>query len=420
MESDRENCYTVNYYVNDEKSCEETGETRETTKKINYSIKKSIETILLSNMDLLINKYNNSIYKDRLEKKINVLKDTMSIVNTVLEKIIINSITISIILLSILLSVVVVSITHKTMKEDFPEDFEDYIAYEDKYDKDFYQLKREDIKEDKKEYLKNRYIEDETSNGKIAMYYNFDTSTFEYYYNNKNAITYPELEAVAKLFTIEYNCRSLFIEEEEPKEPGEPKEPKEPEEPKEPKEPEEPKEPKEEEKKRPSVFAKIKMYNKGDNSRDERNKSETKSSKGKDINRLDKMKKVGNHFKHVGKLRDLEKDIIKGKKQYEKKDNNKIILNIEDNNTENNNLQDNNLEDNNLEDNNLEDNNTEDNKIEDNNTEDNYVIIEDKSHILRDVSPPGKLIKRTPTKILPKNISFAEYKRQILEPNRKK
>jgi len=132
------------------------------------------------------------------------------------------------------------------------------------------------------------------------------------------------------------------------------------------------------------------------------------------------MKKVGNHFKHVGKLRDLEKDIIKGKKQYEKKDNNKIILNIEDNNTENNNLQDNNLEDNNLEDNNLEDNNTEDNKIEDNNTEDNYVIIEDKSHILRDVSPPGKLIKRTPTKILPKNISFAEYKRQILEPNRKK
>ena len=147
------------------------------------------------------------------------------------------------------------------------------------------------------------------------------------------------------------------------------------------------------------------MYNKGYNSRDERNKSETKSSKGKDINRLDKMKKVGNHFKHVGKLRDLEKDIIKGKKQYEKKDNNKIILNIEDNNTENNNLQDNNLEDNNL---------------EDNNTEDNYVIIEDKSHILRDVSPPGKLIKRTPTKILPKNISFAEYKRQILEPNRKK
>ena len=27
------------------------------------------------------------------------------------------------------------------MKDDFPDDIEDYIAYEDKYDKEFYELK---------------------------------------------------------------------------------------------------------------------------------------------------------------------------------------------------------------------------------------------------------------------------------------
>ena len=38
----------------------------------------------------------------------------------------------------------------------------------------------------------------------------------------------------------------------------------------------------------------------------------------------------------------------------------------------------------------------------------------------RAVSPPGKLIKRSSSKIMPKNnISFAEYKKQVLEPNRK-
>ena len=37
----------------------------------------------------------------------------------------------------------------------------------------------------------------------------------------------------------------------------------------------------------------------------------------------------------------------------------------------------------------------------------------------RAVSPPGKLLKKT-SKIMPKNnISFAEYKKQVLEPTRK-
>ena len=112
-----------------------------------------------------------------------------------------------------LLSIIFFSSAYKTMKDSFPDNIEDYIAYEDKYDKEFYTLNIEPLTITQIDKLKEVYIEDHSPSGKIVMYYDFATDTFNYYIDNKNAITYYELEAVAKLFAIKNNCRSLFIEE---------------------------------------------------------------------------------------------------------------------------------------------------------------------------------------------------------------
>ena len=61
-----------------------------------------------------------------------------------------------------------------------------------------------------KNSLKDIYIEDKTPNGKIVMY-NFDNNIFNYYCNNKNAISYHELEAVATIqlkMTVEYYLKN--------------------------------------------------------------------------------------------------------------------------------------------------------------------------------------------------------------------
>ena len=65
-----------------------------------------------------------------------------------------------------------------------------------------------------KEYiltLKTKFIEDDTPDGIIQMNYDIDFDAFTYYINNKN-IPYEYLETVGRLYIIENNCKTIFVD----------------------------------------------------------------------------------------------------------------------------------------------------------------------------------------------------------------
>tara|TARA_Y100000591_G_C21834209_1_gene701509 strand:- start:1683 stop:2489 length:807 start_codon:yes stop_codon:yes gene_type:complete len=266
------------------------------------------------------------------------------------------------------------------MKEDFDENIEDYIAYEDKYDIEFEKLEKKVITSDIENSLKDIYIEDKTPNGKIVMYYNFDNNIFNYYCNNKNAISYHELEAVAKLYTIKNDCRILFKEQPDQEQPDQ-------------------EQPAQEQ--RNSVFAIVKNYNKIENkNRDERNKLENIKNK-KRIEQFDKIQKVSNHFKYIGKLDDFYKE-----NNIDSQDKTQSA----DQQQEDKQQEDKGQEDKEQADKQQELQEQEVKAYEENN---DVVIVENDSTIV------GKLHKdKLSSKILPNNnLTFAEFKKKVLEPN---
>ena len=356
----------------------------------------------------LINKFVN---KNKIEDRISFLKN--SFFYKILKMVLIINI---IVLCGFSLSLIVFSFSYKIMKESFDGNIEDYIAYEDKYDKDFYELDNHKLTEKEKDDLKNTYISDNTPNGKIIMLYDFETENFNYYYNNKNSITYYELEAVAKLYAIKNNARDLVIEREEDQEDKEDQEHKEDQEDKEDQEHKEDQEDQEDQedkkcnkKQKTSVFAKIKKYNqKSDsNKKDQREKIENIKQQSTKINKIiDNQSKQTNTFKHIGKLIDFENILNEtiddtnvtqyvDKEQVDKEQVEAEISEIK-----------------------KEPKNDKTNVQEVRVFDDSNMVIVDRP---RAVSPPGKLVKKSSSKIMPKNnISFAEYKKQVLEPNRKK
>ena len=335
------------------------------------------------------------------EYKENIINNNISnvisnkILNIIYSLIIINSI----LAIGFIISMTIISIPYKIMKQDSLDIIEDFLLYEEKYDKEFYELEIIDLTDDKKNDLKDKHIKENTPNGKIVMYYNFDTNTFEYYFNNKTAIKYSELEAVAKLFTITYNCRILFIESETkptattattitttPATPTTTTSTNPPtntiinneslkdasgiavEE-------------------KNSVFANVKMYNRLGNNvmKDEQNKKHNKynynkedqknqKSKTDNIERLDKTKKIGNHFKYLGKLSDLEEKLEEFLEEHLNK------------------------------------------KSEPQEPQEPQEPHHSPNNPTVPIEPPK--IRKQGSKIQPKNnISFAEYKKQILESN---
>ena len=444
------NCYRVSYYIENETYSENSttatstcqldntsnaynpnNEDNENNPNITYSaivdyilnstnssIFKTLENLYLTTQAIKTNV--RTVIEKRMEQFIEENKIDKDLINTLKGVVLVNII----LILGFGVAILVFSFSYKVMKDDFPEDMEDYVAYEDKYEKEFYDLERKELTEAKKEELKDNYVRDTTPNGEIIMYYDFETSSFKYYFNNKNAITYPELEAVAKLFTVKNNCRSLFIEDEKNSDNEEQTQTTQPPETAEPPETTQPPETDEEKpKKKSSVFAVVKKYNKQDNkSKDERDKhskitrDNNKRSREENIERLDKVKKVGNHFKHMGKIYDFEEQQKGETIKQEILDNKAPPLPLQPaqsspppqppptETTETTET-------------------TEANTKTKTNTPNNLKVFDDGNMVLverpRAVSPPGKLLKKT-SKIMPKNnISFAEYKKQVLEPNRK-
>ena len=157
-------------------------------------------------------------------------------------------------------STIIVSLALKDLKdledeEEKPELslYEKTCYYEMNYLKEFRELEDRELTQDEIKALSLKNISDETPMGKIIMTYNPETQCFWYYCDTKT-LTYKTLDAVARLFTIEHNCKQLCVDYHQEWEKGKQIAIKQ-------KEEAEKEEEKEEEKKVDSVFAQFKSYN---------------------------------------------------------------------------------------------------------------------------------------------------------------
>ena len=105
------------------------------------------------------------------------------------------------------LSFAVVAICmRKNVEEEKP------TPYEQKYYDEFEELSDDEMTDDDKKALLNKFLEEDTeSNGKVIMSYNHDKDHFQYWCNDKS-IKYMTLEAVAHKYTIDNNCKSICVD----------------------------------------------------------------------------------------------------------------------------------------------------------------------------------------------------------------
>lgn len=172
------------------------------------------------------------------------------------------------------------------------EEKEEELHYRMKYFQELDEL--EDRKMTKKELkdLIKETIHESTPEGDVIMAYSSDTETFWYYADTKS-IPYWVLDTVARLYTINNNCKCVCVNYQEEFYKGKDKTLSQKE------EDEQKIEEKKEEKKaeeEKSVFAKFKTYNKGRGN----------ESKEKTIRKYQIMTETSNRFTYKGRLSDHE------------------------------------------------------------------------------------------------------------------
>jgi len=83
-----------------------------------------------------------------------------------------------------------------------------------KYERSFYDelesIENRNLTKEDMEKLSTLYITEETPTATIKMCYSCETETFWYYSKNKH-ISYPTLDAVARKYAIEYNCSQICV-----------------------------------------------------------------------------------------------------------------------------------------------------------------------------------------------------------------
>ena len=180
-----------------------------------------------------------------------------------------------VIIMGTITATVYVSLTmNRNILDEFDEQIKDYEAYEDIYDNEFDNLSITNLSSEEIEKLKEKYIIEKTPNGQVIMKYNFETESFEYYSDNKRIVPYLHLETTAKHFVIENNCKIIFKEQSTPKPEPTDQNPT-------------------DQKQKKSVFVSLKKYN-----------AENTSKDSSLIESRDKLKKLANHYKYLGKLED--------------------------------------------------------------------------------------------------------------------
>ena len=91
-------------------------------------------------------------------------------------------------------------------EKQYRDDFNYINLYYDEFD----EMEKIELKKNAIDELRNLYVHEETSRGKVTMTYNSDTESFWYWTNNKN-MNYRILDTVARKFSLDYNCKQICV-----------------------------------------------------------------------------------------------------------------------------------------------------------------------------------------------------------------
>ncbi len=173
------------------------------------------------------------------------------------------------------------------------EEKEEELHYRMKYFEELEELEDRKMTKEELKDLSTKSIHESTPEGDVIMTYSSDTETFWYYADTKS-IQYWVLDTVARLYTINNNCKCVCVNYQEEFIKGKDKTLSQKEiDTQKAEEKKEEDEKKEEEK---SVFAKFKSYNKGRGN----------ESKEKKLKKYHIMTEASNRFTYKGRLSDYE------------------------------------------------------------------------------------------------------------------
>ena len=91
-------------------------------------------------------------------------------------------------------------------------DSDDEIGEEDRFYNELAALEDRVLSSDELEELRFKTVTQKTPEGEdIILLYHSDTETFWYYVNNNSIVKYNTLDAIARYYAIQYNCRSICV-----------------------------------------------------------------------------------------------------------------------------------------------------------------------------------------------------------------
>ena len=77
---------------------------------------------------------------------------------------------------------------------------------------EFYNLKNFKLTDKDLKKLKNKFIKKETKFGTIILNYDYKNESFNYYTKKSNTIPFEYLEVISRIYVVQFNCKSIYID----------------------------------------------------------------------------------------------------------------------------------------------------------------------------------------------------------------
>ena len=94
---------------------------------------------------------------------------------------------------------------------EYEDEEEKEDNYEDKYYEEFEKLEDKEQTEEYIQELFNKTTTEETPNGIVILYYDYDNESFVYY-SNKKTIPYLFLETVSMKYALDHDCKCVVVD----------------------------------------------------------------------------------------------------------------------------------------------------------------------------------------------------------------
>ena len=92
------------------------------------------------------------------------------------------------------------------------KDYYDYDPFFFECLQEFYNLKNQKLSDKDLKKLKKKFIKKDTKFGTIILNYDYKNQSFNYYTKKSNSIPFEYLEVISRIYVVQFNCKSIYID----------------------------------------------------------------------------------------------------------------------------------------------------------------------------------------------------------------